>query len=445
MGPRILVVDDDGLIRRIMRDALTTLPADVMEATNGEEAITTARTEQPDLIFMDTMMPKLDGFQAAGILKQDPATANIPLVFVSALGTSSHKVRGLDLGAEDYIAKPVDPEELKARVRSILRRARPAAPAPEPSDASVAKGQLQTMPFPSLVRWLESEQRSARLLLTRGEEAGEVLFKDGRITHASQGLRLGDTAVYQLLTWAEGTFNINPPVGLPPQAGAEISASNEDLLKEGMRRLEEVPGLRAPFPGSDVFLEIPVTLRTALQPDLSPATAMLVGILDATRNLDRVLADSPFDAWMTLKALQCLLRVGALGWAPAAPAADQAVSPRRSIPRVSVQGSLQYQALYPVQQSDRFTLSARGVFVQTPTPLEVGEQAVLRIQFPGAANRVTAVGQVIWRNADPTKSGPEDLGMGLQFVDLAAEDLGAIEERLTEGIVAEIRQALGKP
>ena len=445
MGPRILVVDDDALIRRIMRDALATLPADVLEATNGEEAITTARAEQPDLIFMDTMMPRLDGFQAAGILKQDPVTAGIPLVFVSALGTSSHKVRGLDLGAEDYIAKPVDPEEIKARVRSILRRARPAAPPPEPSDAAVAKGQLQNMPLPSLIRWLESEERSARLLLTRGEEAGEVLFRDGRMTHASQGPRLGDTALYQLLTWAEGTFNINPPVGLPPQLGSEISTSNEDLVKEGMRRLEEVPGLRGPFPGPDVFLEIPAALRTALQAALSPAAAALVGVLDSTRNLDRVLTDSPFDAWVTLKALQCLLRVGALGWVPAAPAAGQAVSPRRSIPRVALQGSLQYQALQPVQQTDRFTLSARGVFVQTPTPQDVGEQVLLRIQFPGAANRVTAVGQVIWRNADPAKSGPEDLGMGLQFVDLSMEHLEAIEQRLTEGITAEIRQALEKP
>ena len=277
------------------------------------------------------------------------------------------------------------------------------------------------------------------------EEAGEVLFREGRMTHASQGLRLGDRAIYQLMTWTEGTFNINPPVGLPPQAGAEVSASNQDLLKEGMRRLEEVPSLRAPFPDSDVFLEIPEALRTSLQADLSPATTVLVGVLDATRNLDGVLTDSPFDVWLTLKALHCLLRVGALGWAPAAPAAGQAVSPRRSIPRVAMQGSLQYQALHPVRQSDGFTLSARGVFVQTPTPLDVGEQVLLRIEFPGGTSRVTAVGQVIWRNADPAKSGPEDLGMGLQFVDLAAEHLKAIEQRLTEGITAEIRQVLETP
>jgi DNA-binding response OmpR family regulator/Tfp pilus assembly protein PilZ len=442
MGPRILVVDDDALIRRIMRDALATLPAEVLEATNGEDAIRVAKAERPDLIFMDSMMPRLDGFQAAGILKQDPETASTPLVFVSALGTSSHKVRGLDLGAEDYIAKPIDPEELKARARSILRRTRTVAPAADPSGPAVAEGQLQNMPMPSLIRWLESEQRGVRLLLTRGDEAGEVLFRDGRITHASQGPRLGNTALYQLLTWTEGAFNINPPAGLPPQPGSEVSTPNEDLLKEGTRRREAVPGLREPFPGPDVLLEIPAALRTAVQTGLSPAASALVGLLDGSRNLDGVLADSPFDAWTALRALHCLLRVGALGWVPVAPAAGQAVSPRRSIPRVAMQGVLQYQPLQPVQQSDRFTLSARGVFVQTPNPLAVGEQVLLRIHFPGATTRITAVGQVIWRNADPSQSGAEDLGMGLQFVDLPTEHCEAIEQRLTEGIIAEFRQAL---
>ena len=99
MEPRILVVDDDNLIRRIMRDTLVTIPATVLEATNGEEAIKVAKAERPDLIFLDTMMPGMDGFQTAEILKRDAATAPIPLLFVSALGTSSHKVRGLDMGA----------------------------------------------------------------------------------------------------------------------------------------------------------------------------------------------------------------------------------------------------------------------------------------------------------------------------------------------------------
>jgi Tfp pilus assembly protein PilZ len=85
------------------------------------------------------------------------------------------------------------------------------------------------------------------------------------------------------------------------------------------------------------------------------------------------------------------------------------------------------------------------VFIQTPTPSEVGEQLLLRFQFPGSAIRLTAVGQVIWRNADAGQGKPEGFGMGLQFVDLSADQLETVENRLTQSIAAEIRATLEKP
>ncbi|HSC70935.1 MAG TPA: response regulator, partial [Candidatus Methylomirabilis sp.] len=279
MTPRILVVDDDSLIRRIMRDTLSTLPADVFEAKEGDEAIKLAKAEHPDLIFLDTMMPGMDGFQIAGALKQDPQTADIPLVFVSALGTSSHKVRGLDLGAEDYLAKPIDPEELKARVRSILRRTRPSAPVPEVVAPAATGGKLEAMPLPTLVRWLEMERRNARLLLTRTGDQGEIDFTDGRISRAAQGPRRGDAAVFQLLTWREGAFEILPSADAAA-AGGEVSLPNEDLLQEGTRRLEETARLRAALPGAEAWLEGPAALRAATAGEIPPEGTALLILLD---------------------------------------------------------------------------------------------------------------------------------------------------------------------
>jgi uncharacterized protein (TIGR02266 family) len=108
-------------------------------------------------------------------------------------------------------------------------------------------------------------------------------------------------------------------------------------------------------------------------------------------------------------------------------------------------GLLQYQALLPAQQVQQFTLSARGVFIQTPTPLSAGEQVLLQFQFPGTPAKVTAIGQVIWRKGEAEKARPEDFGMGLQFLEASPETLEAIEERLTQGLAAEIRGALGQP
>src|SRR3990172_663296 len=131
---RILVADDEPLVLQIIQDILEALPATVLTARDGEEALSLAKAERPDLILLDVMMPKLDGFGVAEALKGDASTAAIPLIFISALGASRDKVRGLNLGAEDYLAKPIDPEQLRGRVRTILERVRPPEePAPTPA------------------------------------------------------------------------------------------------------------------------------------------------------------------------------------------------------------------------------------------------------------------------------------------------------------------------
>jgi DNA-binding response OmpR family regulator/Tfp pilus assembly protein PilZ len=443
MDPRILVVDDDALILRIMKDTLSSLPADVLEADDGQKGLALAKAEQPDLIFLDTMMPNMDGFQVAEILKQDPATAAIPLIFVSALGTASHKVRGLDLGAEDYLSKPIDPEELKARVRSILRRVRrpAAAPVAPPPVQATTVGQLHAMPLPTLVRWMELERRDARLILTRGEEEGRMVFRGGAIRQASQGARRGEAAVYQLLGWKEGTFNILPGVEEVSAANLEVRMANEDLLQEGTHRLGEIPTLRAALPGPEALLELPAAVRTVVQRELPPEGGLLVGLLDGTRSTDRILAESPSDAWATLRVLQGLARSGALGWV-VDPASGSTGPARRGVPRVTVEGVAQYQSLKALQQAGGFTLSGKGVFLPTATPFEVGEQVLLRFQLGGGVEWITGIGQVIWSRTDSQQSRPEEPGMMLQFSDMRPDDLEAIDRRLVQSISSEIRKGL---
>jgi len=447
MDPRILVVDDDALILHIMKDALSTLPAEVLEADDGQKGLALAKAERPDLIFLDTMMPNMDGFQTAELLKQDPATADIPLIFVSALGTASHKVRGLDLGAEDYLSKPIDPEELKARVRSVLRRVRRSAPAPAPETPpapaqAATVGQLHAMPLPTLVRWMELERRDARLLLTRGEEEGRMVFRGGAIRQASQGARRGEAAVYQLLGWKEGGFTILPGVEEVAAGDLEVRRSNEELLQEGARRLEETPALRASLPGAEALLELPAAVRTVVRGELPPEGGALVGLLDGTRNTERVLAESPSDAWTTLRLLQGLTRSGALGWA-VDPASGSSHPARRGVPRVTVEGAAQYQSLKALQQAAGFTLSGKGVFLPTAAPFEVGEQVLLRFQLGGGGEWVTGIGQVIWSRTDAQAGRGEEAGMMLQFSDMRPDDLEAIDRRLVQSISSEIRQILG--
>ena len=453
MDPRILVVDDDTLIRQIMVDGLESLPATVFQAARGEDAIRVAKAERPDLIFLDMMMPGMDGFEVAEALKQDPTTAEIPLVFLSAMGTATQKVRGLELGAEDYLSKPVDPEELKARVRSILRRTRrpaaagapepAAAPEPAPAASGLPSGQLQAMPLPTLLRWLEMERRTGRLRLTRSGQEGEIGFRQGQIARARLGERRGEAALYELLSWKDGSFEILPAAEGTVRPEEVIRGQNEELLQAGLKRLEEIPALRSPFP-VDAGLEIPTAIRSALEA-LPPADLALVALLDGTRGLDQVLAASPHDAWSTLQILQRLLRLGALGWPAGKSGTGQAVPARRALPHIALPTPLQYEPLKKLSQTDRYTVSGRGMFVQTPTPLEMGEQVLLRFRLPERNDWVTAVGQVVWRNATATRGKAEELGMMLQFVEIGPEDQAAIEASLVQGVVAAIAKGEETP
>jgi DNA-binding response OmpR family regulator len=124
MAESVLVVDDDPDVARFVEVNLRSAGYDVTVASNGEEALERAVDLRPDLVLLDVMMPKLDGFEVAQRLRRDPRTSTSSIIMLTAKALSSDKVLGLSSGADDYIIKPFDPVELLARVKGTLRRAR---------------------------------------------------------------------------------------------------------------------------------------------------------------------------------------------------------------------------------------------------------------------------------------------------------------------------------
>jgi DNA-binding response OmpR family regulator len=120
---KILVAEDEKDIRELIAFTLQFSQFDVVLASNGAEAIDVAKAEKPDLILMDVRMPKMTGYDACRALKEDRATSNIPVVFLSAKGQETEVQQGLDVGAEKYILKPFAPDELTHQVREILKEA----------------------------------------------------------------------------------------------------------------------------------------------------------------------------------------------------------------------------------------------------------------------------------------------------------------------------------
>jgi two-component system phosphate regulon response regulator PhoB len=137
-NPRILVVDDEEDLLELLRYDLMREGFIVVCASSGEEAMKKAGIETPDLILLDLMLPDLDGLQVTKLLKENRHTQTIPIVMLTARGEETDIVKGLELGAEDYITKPFSKKVLVARLKAVLRR-RGAEPADEESALKIGE------------------------------------------------------------------------------------------------------------------------------------------------------------------------------------------------------------------------------------------------------------------------------------------------------------------
>jgi two-component system alkaline phosphatase synthesis response regulator PhoP len=120
--PKILVVEDEADIIEIIAYNLSREGFRVLSSRNGEEALDLARSQEPDLVLLDLMLPGMDGIEVCRQLKDEPRGAELPIIMVTAKGEESDVVLGLGVGADDYIVKPFSPRELVARVKAVLRR-----------------------------------------------------------------------------------------------------------------------------------------------------------------------------------------------------------------------------------------------------------------------------------------------------------------------------------
>src|SRR5438128_1011882 len=133
MPTRILVVEDDQDIAQLVARYLEKagFAADVV--SSGREALTAIAARAPDLLILDRMLPHVDGLEICRAVRSNAKTAAMPIIMLTARAEESDRIVGLELGADDYVAKPFSPSELVARVRALLRRTQRAAPAPTPA------------------------------------------------------------------------------------------------------------------------------------------------------------------------------------------------------------------------------------------------------------------------------------------------------------------------
>ena len=196
---RILIVDDDGIQRRLLEVMLTPEGFSLLTAASGEEALAMVARQPPDLILLDVMMPGMDGFQVAAQIKSNRATKHIPVIMLTALDDHDARMVGLRAGVENFLSKPVNRSELCVRVRNLLRLKAYGDHYDKYSQALELEVLARTADLTARTKTLEQEA-SARLVLTERlavATAAQLRFKDDFLSHVSHELRSPLTAIKQ--------------------------------------------------------------------------------------------------------------------------------------------------------------------------------------------------------------------------------------------------------
>ncbi|MDD5311182.1 MAG: response regulator transcription factor [Candidatus Omnitrophica bacterium] len=178
----ILIVEDDKNISKLIKFNLEKEGFDAFAVPNGEEALEHLKRFFPDLIILDIMLPKINGFDVCRSIKQDPKLKNIPVIMVTAKGEEVDRVVGLELGADDYIVKPFSPRELVLRVKAILKRGKPETTQKNIINAGDLVIDIEKHKVTVKKKEVELTPMEFKLLATLAERQGRVQSREQLLT-----------------------------------------------------------------------------------------------------------------------------------------------------------------------------------------------------------------------------------------------------------------------
>ncbi len=259
---KLLVVDDDQAVRDYLMEILSGSGYQIYLARDGEEGLEVMRRDRPDLVLLDVHMPKLDGLQALTLIRDDPALAEIPIIFLTSVDQSHIKIRALEHGADDYLVKPFNPVELLARIKAVLRRTRTADNEKHPIE-----GELRYVSLDYVVQTFMMGHDFASLEVLEGQ--GRITVVRSVIVTARYGCHHGLEALIRLILLPEGRFVITFNEPNVPQESCHIPLDR--ALLDAAIRIDEIkrrlPDLsldeRLVFPKKISEIVIPPHLRRA--------------------------------------------------------------------------------------------------------------------------------------------------------------------------------------
>src|SRR5688572_8349962 len=232
----LLLVDGDTRSMRVLEVSLRKAGFTVTTAVSVQDAIDKLELGTPDLIISETTFQDSDGFELPRRVRSTPDWADIPFIFLTAETAIENKIKGLELGVDDYLTKPIYIKEIVTRINILLQKKQRQF-LDLKKDGTRFAGRVVDMPVVDVIQTIEVSRKSGVIQFSGGaSRQAAIYFRDGRVIDAEAGTLQGEDAVYRLLTWNDGEFEVEFRT---VRRRETINTSSQGLLMEGMRRLDE--------------------------------------------------------------------------------------------------------------------------------------------------------------------------------------------------------------
>jgi CheY-like chemotaxis protein len=369
--PNLLLVDGDPRNLRVLEVSLRKAGYLVTTAVNGQDALEKLETTKPDLIISDTQLPEIDGFALCAKLKQEARWASIPFMFLTNQRSIEDKIRGLELGVEEYLTKPIFVKEIVIRIKMLLQKRQRESLAKRDIRTTFS-GSLADMAVVDLIQTLELGRKSGIIHFTSEQSRhGAIYFRNGQIIDAELGRLQGEAAVYRLLGWSDGSFEVEFKT---IRRNDVIQRSNQALLMEGMRRVDEWGRLLEQLPPLDAVFEVDYAELGERLGEIPDEVNGILRLFDSRRTLLQVVDESDFGDLEALEVISKLFFEGLVY--------DAAKGPVRAVASGAWQGDRPVRVdtlrgVPPVEESepDAFAraLEAEAAATATNAPAEAAE------------------------------------------------------------------------
>ncbi len=300
----LLLVDADSRSLRVLEVSLRKAGYSVAICGTAEEALEMVELAPPDLIICDTLLPEMDGFAFVERLRENDEVRDTPLIFLSSDGSVESKVRGLELGVEDYLTKPIYIKEIITRVKLVLQRFERQGLERRSLTKTRFSGSLSEMGLVDLLQTIDISRKSGVLHLSNRGRRGAIYFDSGSLIHAELGSLVGERAVYRFLVWNDGDFDLEfRPVRLEERT---IDTSTQGLLMEGMRRVDEWGRMLEQLPRLESVFEVDGEELLARLAEIPDEINDVLRLFDGINSLMDVVDQHPQDDLSTLSAISKL-------------------------------------------------------------------------------------------------------------------------------------------